>query len=314
MVDDLTLQKARNLGKDVFAEPGPDSEQGLCEFLKGKYESWRSSLSGYKALADSGSYPGMHGIASGLNLIKVLVTDCEPPEFIQRFLEHRAALLGLSEEFHDIDNFFRHQKPTWEKLRAAYERFGLNRTDLERDPKARAALNRIKEILSAPSRYDLVHEADGLIAKVEKINAAIVATQRAEALARLDAIQTQIAQEVAAAQCDEELNRSSLQLLRGLRDAMEQHASVSQITQAVQQAEQVLDKVLENVQRFLKSRQRKTGRDAAPQAARRATEIKPAQLAASCYLETQDDIEGFLDNLRRELQQAIARGDRVLIG
>ena len=78
----------------------------------------------------------MHGIASGLNLIKVLMTDCEPPEFIQRFLENRAALLGLSEEFHDIDNFFRHQKPTWEKLRAAFERFGLNRTDLERDPKA----------------------------------------------------------------------------------------------------------------------------------------------------------------------------------
>ena len=86
------------------------------------------------------------------------------------------------------------------------------------------------------------------------------------------------------------------------------------MTQAVQQAEQVLDKVLENVQRFLKSRQRKTGRDAATPAARRATEIKPALLAASCYLETQDDIEGFLDNLRRELQQAIARGDRVLIG
>ena len=50
--------------------------------------------------------------------------------------------------------------------------------NLERNPKACAALNRIKEILSAPSRYDLVHEADGLIAKVETINAAIVAKRR----------------------------------------------------------------------------------------------------------------------------------------
>ncbi len=58
MVDKPTIEKCRNLGKDVFSEMGPDSEDGLFEFLKGKSREWQSSLSNYKSLADTGSYPG----------------------------------------------------------------------------------------------------------------------------------------------------------------------------------------------------------------------------------------------------------------
>ena len=42
-------------------------------------------------------------------------------------------------------------------------------------------------------------------------------------------------------------------------------------------------------------------------------EIRPAALVKSPYLDTQDDIEGFLDALRRELQDALARGERIQI-
>ena len=128
-------------------------------------------------------------------------------------------------------------------------------------------------------------------------------------MTRIDELQTQITQEVEAAQCDEELRQSCLEPLRGLREAIQQQESVSQINQTLQEAERALDAALENIQRFLKSKQRRSGRDTSMSAARRSTEIKPALLAASCYLETQDDIEGFLDNLRRELLEALARGE-----
>ena len=42
-------------------------------------------------------------------------------------------------------------------------------------------------------------------------------------------------------------------------------------------------------------------------------EIKPSSLVETTYLETQDDINGFMDALRRELEEAITKGERIQI-
>ena len=41
--------------------------------------------------------------------------------------------------------------------------------------------------------------------------------------------------------------------------------------------------------------------------------VRPAQLAQTNYLETQDDVNAFLDALRRELEDAIASDERIEI-
>ncbi len=185
MTDPKVLQQCRNMGKDVFSEMGPDSEDGLFEYLRNRCRDWQSSLTNYKSLAETGAYPGEREMTEGLSLIKALLAADEPSKFIDRFLENKGPLLDLSEEFHDIDNFYRHQRPTWEKLRKSYDKFGLNRMELERDSKAVTALVRMKEILSADSPYKIVHEAEALIATVEAINTAIIAERREKALARI---------------------------------------------------------------------------------------------------------------------------------
>ncbi len=313
MTDPKVLQQCRSLGKEVFSEMGPDSEDGLFEFLKGKCEGWRSSLSNYKALADTGTYPGQEEINSGLSLIKALVAATEPAKFIERFMENKAALLDLSEEFHDIDNFYRHQKPTWEKLRKSFDRFGLNRMELERDPTACKALGRMKEILAAPSPYSLVHEAEALISTVEAINTEIITKRRDEALARIKELLAQAAKEVESAQSDEGLRKACLGPLESLRESVQRQESVAHISQAVQEAERALDAALGKIDEFLKKKHEKSGDSEPKPVVKRRKEIKPAALVKSPYLETQDDIEGFLDSLRRELQDALARGERIQI-
>jgi hypothetical protein len=41
--------------------------------------------------------------------------------------------------------------------------------------------------------------------------------------------------------------------------------------------------------------------------------IKPADMVKTPYLETMDDVAGFLDALRRELEKAIAANERIQI-
>ena len=314
MVDEATLQKCRNLGKDVFSEMGPDSEDGLFEFLKGKCQAWESSLSSYKALADTGNYPGKAEITDGLSTIKALLAADEPGKFIDRFLENKADLLDLSEEFHDIDNFYRHQKPTWEKLRKAHDRFGLNRMELERDEQACKALNRMWEILSAPSPYNLVHEAESLISTVEGINTGIVSKRREAALTRIDELQKQLSEELEKVGGEDSLRSNCLGPMDSLRMSVEKQESVAHIAQAVQEAERALDSGLAKIDEFLKKKQEDSKDDDEPVVVvKPRKEIRPSSLVKSTYLESQEDIEGFLDALRRELEESIARGERIQI-
>ena len=56
-------------------------------------------------------------------------------------------LLDLSDSYHDLEHFYEHQKPTWDRLRKAYTTYTLNRSQLEQDAKAAPALRRMQEIL-----------------------------------------------------------------------------------------------------------------------------------------------------------------------
>lgn len=327
MVERSTIERCRSLGKEVFSTMGPDSEDGLFEFLRGKCRDWQTSLSNYKSLADTGGYPGVREIDDGLNLLKALVAADEPLKFVERFLDNKSDLLDLSEEFHDIENFYRLQRPTWEKLRKSYDKFGLNRMELERDSKAAMALARMKEILSAPSPYKIVHEAEELIATVETINTSIIKQRREEALARISELQKQVVAEIQKAAVgkaasspkneEEYLTRTCLLPLERLVSSVNQQNSVAHISQAVQESEHALDKAIRDIEDFLKKKHEKQGStgggDDPKVVVKPRKEIKPSSLVKTPFLDSQEDINAFLDALRKELQEAFNRGERIQI-
>ena len=172
--DPKALQSARQLGKDVFAEMGPDNEDDLCAFLKEKLRSWEASLNSFKPLADTGDYPGREEINEALGVIKPLLAHEESYKFIERFIQAKNDLLDLSDEFHNLEQFYRNQRPTWEKLRAAYQKFQLNRMELEQNEQAAPSLRRMHEILTANAPYGMLYEAEGLILTTSQLNRELI--------------------------------------------------------------------------------------------------------------------------------------------
>jgi hypothetical protein len=195
---------------------GPESEEGLFAFLAGKLKKWDADLQSYKPLADTGNYPGQAEITDGLRTVARLLAEDDSFKFIERFNALKTELLELADGFHDLKNFYDHQKPAWEKLRKAAERFQLNRMELERDTKAAPALKRIHEILNAPCPYNLIKERDGLIQTASGVNDALVSTYRAEALKTIDAQITEVGRELEAVNADADLMTACLQPLRDL--------------------------------------------------------------------------------------------------
>ncbi len=313
-VDTKLLQATRALGKDVFSEMGPESEEGLLTFLTGKLKKWDADFQSYKPLADTGNYPGREEITDGLRTVAKLLAEDDSFKFIERFNALKAELLELTDDFHDLKNFYDHQKPAWEKLRKASERFQLNRMELERDSKAAPALKRIHEILNAPCPYNLIKEGDALIQTVSGVNDALVSARRAEALKVIDTQVTEVGKELESVKADAALKTACLQPVQELRKQVERDQSLAHIAQAQAEAVLALDAAISRIEAALKAATPPAAQpgQAAPAVKSRCV-IKPADCVSKTYLENPEDVEAFIKELRQRLEAAIARNERIQI-
>ena len=307
------VEKARELGLEVFSEMGPESEDALFEFLKGRLEDWREKLSQYRALADTGSYPGSAEIADSLSLLKTLIAPEDSNRFLAQVNEHESDLRDLAERFHDLDHFYEHQRPMWDKLRTASGRFKLNQMELDRDDSAGPALRRMSEILSVPNPYGLLKEAEGLIRTVREVNEELLSERRTRALATISEQTASVSAEVSTAGGDESLKTTCLTPLEDLAKQVSTHESLAHIGQAEAEAVRLKDEALDQVERYLerKAEEGKAVQDKPVVKPRRV--VSPGKLVKSSYLESQDDVNTFLDDLRQELTDALAKNERIEI-
>jgi hypothetical protein len=322
--DPKAIQSARSLGKDLFAEMGPDGEDGLYSFLQNKLKIWHGSLAGYKQLADTGNYPGGDEILGGMALINPLLADKESRKFIERFNTLKNDLLVLADHFHDLEHFYEHQKPTWEKLRKAHAAFQLNRLELEKDAQSAPALKRMQEILSAKSPYGLIKEADALIDTVKGVNSSLLAERRIEVIAKIDGHIGMLNKDLATAHGEAELRAVCLEPLEALREQVQQQDSLAHITQAEGEAVNEFDTAVGRIEEFLrKSAQQpppepKGGEPGGAQlppapAVKKQRIVKPADIVKTTYLESSEDVNNFLNALKQELETALANNERIQI-
>jgi len=178
-------QDARQLGQELFSKMGPENEDALFDFLQGQLKAWETALSTFKPLADTGNYPGKAEIEEALAVVKPLLACDESYKFIERFNQHKEDLLDLSDEFHNLEQFYDNQRPTWEKLRSAYQRFQLNRLELEQDKEAASSLRQMRVILKAPAPYAMLYEVEGIVRIVGEVNETLIQKCREKVTIRI---------------------------------------------------------------------------------------------------------------------------------
>ena len=312
-----SIQDARSLAKELFHEMGPDGEDAVYSFSQNKLKNWQTSLISYKSLADTGSYPGKEEIADGLLLVRKLLGCDSSYKFIEQFNGQRADLLRLANNFNDLEQFYEHQKPTWERLRKAFDRFQLNSLDLEREPQAAQALARMQQILAAPSPYCLIKEAEGLTTTVGAANTALVTARRRKTTQKIDGLLFKLTAEVEVATGDAVLRAVCLKPLDTLHGRVQTEESLAHITQAESEALKEYDAASVRIEEFVKKLTENlpkegTGPESKPVLKKKRV-VEPSKLVTTTYLESKADVDRFLDSLRTELEQAIASGERIEI-
>lgn len=326
------VKEARELGREVFHEMGPEVEDALFEFLTGKLAEQQTKLREYQKLADTGDYPGANRIDDCLATIKPLLAVEESNRFLERFNENKSDLMDLSEDYHDVANFYESQKPTWDKLLKAQQTYSLNKEQLQQDTDASSALERLMVVRSAPEPYSMIHEVDPLILKVKNANDELVDKQRADTLQKVETQITAIEQECDAVGATDELRAPCLTSIKRLKEQVANQASLAHLLQAEQQAVKHKDAAIKKIGDFVEQREaeRKAKEDAEKASQDTSTDttvpepepkpkykkpqiVRAANLTTQTYLETQQDVDEYLSTLREKLEAAINNDQKIEI-
>lgn len=318
ITDPAELQKARKLGQDLFGAMGPDNEEQLATHLQENLKSWSESLLQFKPLAETGNYPGKAVIDSNLPMLTQLLAESDAFKFLQSFISRKDDLLDLSDDFHDLSNFFSKQRPLWDELRKAMERFRLNDMELQRDPGAAAALQRMNQILQSASPYKIISEVRALIDKVNAVNSELVSARRAKVLESVEKERSQALAEVETAGVGSSMLHDVEARYKVLTDACAKYDSVAHLDQAATEASRIFESTVTAIEQASAA--------PPPPSQTSATYPKPklpgpkprhvvqiSSLLVKPFLESPEEVEVFLTKLRTELTNTLARGERIQI-
>ena len=346
--DEGLLKQARNLTQELFNALGPAGEKELFEYYCVHFGSWSTNLEKYKATVSAGRFPGKESIEQALLSLQRLLSNTDSVDFFKAVVDNKDDLLDLEEDYRDLHEFFTNQLHTWQQLQLALRRFDKNKPALDKDEKARKALAELKAIEQNTTPYGQLHQVATLVETVETINAAILAEKRQHALARVDEKIAQLQSEIAKSGIETaELSNRLLRPLQLVKADLETETSIANIymlqtqtaderlndgvfdlERAIQAEVERLQKLQEEQAKAAQAANTANGvkEDRAPALVPTSKPVAPPKpvvevaatsvfnkLGNGLYLESQSDIDHFIDALKVELESAVKQNKRVRI-
>ncbi|MHC8315127.1 BREX system P-loop protein BrxC [Pseudomonas sp. LB3P31] len=346
--DEGLLKQARNLTQELFNALGPAGEKELFEYYCVHFGSWRTNLEKYKATVSAGRFPGKEAVEKALLILQRLLSNTDSVDFFKVVVDNKDDFLDLEEDYRDLHEFFTNQLHTWQQLQQALRRFDKNKTALDKDEKARKALAELKAIEQNTTPYGQLHHVTTLVEMVEAINAGILTEKRQHALVRVEEKITQLQAEIAKSGIETaELSNRLLRPLQLVKADLETETSIANIymlqtqtaderlhdgvfdlERAIQAEVERLQKLQEEQAKAAQATNTANGikEDRAPTLVQTPKPVAPPKpvvevaatsvfnkLGNGLYLESQRDVDGFIDALKTELESAIKQDKRIRI-
>lgn len=315
VTDQAELGKARSLAHDIFGkQASPDlKEDDLRKFIGDLVKNWQDNLRDWRARAENGENPGFEYIKNALELANHQNGIADSFEFFRTFNEKREDWRDAAEDYAKLSDFYKNQIEIWRRLNSKLSgSFKDNRSQIEMNADAAAALAKMEQIADAQEPYAMIKDVDSLIASVDAVNNEIIAARREQAAASVDVRITQIKSELDAINADADTRHSITLPFQQLKNHIGQEESVPKISYSQgERLEELFNDALEAIER--KRPQPKTTGEGTTVTPRPTKTIRPAQLAAKPFIESSEDLDEYLGKLRTEIEKLLSENARVRI-
>ncbi|OYW40486.1 MAG: ATPase [Hydrogenophilales bacterium 12-61-10] len=321
--DATALKRARDLHKDLFSNLAREDEDGLVADFRTHLGEWQTELKSFIHAAAMKFHPGKDIMGQALNRIAKQLAIRDSFEFIEALLTGKDDWLDIAEDIHDVVSFYKTQIHTWTRMLEALDGFADNHDALVKDAKAAAALADLESIRDNAAPYSQISRIEPLIATVEAVNLQIAQDKREKALLSIDHKIAEVQKMLDGVQAEASLRNKALLDLQELKTKVAALTSIPKILYLQSQAGEALDEAIATIE----AAQVKAPSKAASQgdaatvinigktaiAPKSAKVIRAADLVTQSYLETEAEVEDYIEKLRAELLAAIKSGQRARI-
>jgi hypothetical protein len=323
--DANTRGKARELHKDIFSTLPPEDEDALVQAFRDNLSQLKAELERAKGKAEQKHFPGLAEISSSLAIIDKQLAIRDPFEFIGALLEAKNEWLDLSDDTHDVLSFYKTQAPIWSRMLEALVGFADNHTELTKDAGAAAAIAELDRIYVNKNPYSQVNKIEGLLATVEKVNETLAEECRTRAIATIDNKITEATYALDSVQAEAGLRNSVLKPLQDLKLQLAGLSSIPRILFLQARSGDLLDEVMDKLAQAEKAKMPpvnstqpdtsgKTDLVPPPPLAPKSRPIKVirvAELRGKSYLESEDEVDDYLQKLKASLMEVIRSGHKA---
>lgn len=309
LADADTISKVSKLGHEIFGEMPSDKDGELEKFWRGKLTALQNELQGDLRLASTDRYVGKDEIADSLKQIEGFLAYRDSFDFLNNLREKADDLRDLKEDTEELRQFYTNQIGIWQKLQNSLADFKTNHNFLERDAMAAQALRRLEEISNAKRPYAMLRDVEENIAKVNELNEKLLDDERQIALVEIENQREKIKAGLDEIKADGDLRSKFLHPFHLLLERVKVTRSITTIRYA--KAEE-LRELVERLEFDLENEKAKLMPDNTPPP-KPVFNVKPSQLSAKSYLETETDVDEFLGKLRETMLKAITEEKRVKV-
>lgn len=327
--DAAALKRARDLYKDLFSKLAREDADGLVADLREALVGWQADLKNYVHQASSKHHPGKLVIDAALTRIAKQLAIRDAYEFVEVMLAAKNDWLDTSEDIHDVVSFYKTQLPTWSKMLDALVAFAENRDLLQKNAAIATSLADLEAIRDNPTPYGQIPRIDALIKTVEAANEAAAQTEREQALISIDAKIAEVIKSLDQVQAAPDLRNKALHPLQELKTKLAGLSSIPKIRYLKEQAGNLLDEAMAAIESTVNppvpvakdsgagtngiggAKVLTTGNQGnAPKPSR---SLRAADLSPTIYLETESEVESYVEKLKAELLSIIKAGQRARI-
>ena len=324
VADANSLKRARELYKDLFQKLGREEEDALVADFRARLVDWQADLKGFTLTASTAHHPGKADIDAALARIAQQLATRDSFAFIESLLSAKDDWLDAAEDIHDLVNFYKTQITAWRKLLDGLRAFADNREALNKVPQAAAALIELTQIRDNPKPYGKVNRIEPLLATVTTANEQLAQEKRERALLSIDEKIAEVQSKLTASAATPVISNKALCQLQDLKTRLASQTSIAQILYLQGQGGDAMDEAITLIEAAVAAAVAKpaqvaesgdatkpvqTGQPNVPPPVAKTTRVvRAAELSTKKYLETEADVDVYVDKLKAELMAAVRAG------
>lgn len=317
-VNPEALRIARELAQEYLGMAvAPSEPQALYERYRQALGTKLANVKEQLAMAKQGDYPFVGLLGSQQTLLKTLLDASGAAAFFETLREHEDAFEEMAVQGEAAEAFFRGQVDAFDKARTRLSALEPELPYLDdADTELRRKVGNAKRILALPDPTREIPQLASLLSPVEARVGELREAHKADALQAWGSAQREL---TTLAETQGLPEAELAPLLGGLNNLQDEIASAPSIDAAVARkarivavASQVTERVVARINELARQRAQVSvpdGSAAAPaRLVRQLKTFRPASVAPRGVLETPQDVERYLDDLKRALLTELETG------